>query len=162
MKNDRPVTDDGNYLVYIVGLRLMQENLRAIEEIKVRQEKLNGEALQLQQDMLDFRDEFQRQIKAVLERTPLTIRPRKTKVDLDEMDNVEEELLPPPMTPQVMAGASENWTILVIFGSFGINAKELVQSWIVRCVSSLALALSVGAPWSQVWSQKLHILHICP
>ena len=108
MKNDRPVTDDGNYLVYIVGLRLMQENLRAIEEIKVRQEKLNGEALQLQQDMLDFRDEFQRQIKAVLERTPLTIRPRKTKVDLDEMDNVEEELLPPPMTPQVMAGASEN------------------------------------------------------
>ena len=57
----------------------MQENLRVIEEIKVRQEKLNGEALQLQQDMLDFRDEFQRQIRAVLERTPLTIRPRKNK-----------------------------------------------------------------------------------
>ena len=43
----------------------MQENLRVIEEIKVRQEKLNGEALQLQQDMLDFRDEFQKQIQAV-------------------------------------------------------------------------------------------------
>ena len=86
----------------------MQENLRVIEEIKVRQEKLNGEALQLQQDMLDFRDEFQRQIKAVLERTPLIIRPRKTKVDLDKMDNVEEELLPPPMVPQVMAAAQDN------------------------------------------------------
>ena len=86
----------------------MQENLRVIEEIKVRQEKLNGEALQLQQDMLDFRDEFQRQIRAVLERTPLTIRPRKTKVDLDNMDNVEEELLPPPMMPQVMATAQDS------------------------------------------------------
>ena len=86
----------------------MQENLRVIEEINVRQEKLNGEALQLQQDMLDFRDEFQRQIRAVLEHTPLTIRPRKTKVDLDNMDNVEEELLPPPMMPQVMATAQDN------------------------------------------------------
>ena len=85
----------------------MQDNLRVIEEIKVRQEKLNGEALQLQQDMLDFRDEFQRQIKAVLERTPLIIKPRKTKVDLDKMDNTEEELLPPPMLPQVMAAAQD-------------------------------------------------------
>ena len=55
----------GQYNLCPAGLRLMQENLRVIEEIKVRQEKLNGEALQLQQDMLDFRDEFQKQIQAV-------------------------------------------------------------------------------------------------
>ena len=84
----------------------MQENLKLIEEIKGRQEKLNGEGLQLQQDILDFRDQFAKQIKSVLERTPLTIRPRKTKVDLDNMQNSEEELLPPPMVPQVMSGAA--------------------------------------------------------
>ncbi len=89
-----------------LGLRLMQENLKLIEEIKGRQEKLNGEGLQLQQDILDFRDQFAKQIKSVLERTPLTIRPRKTKVDLDNMQNSEEELLPPPMVPQVMSGAA--------------------------------------------------------
>ncbi len=87
----------------------MQENLKLIEEIKGRQEKLNGEGLQLQQDILDFRDQFAKQIKSVLERTPLTIRPRKTKVDLDNMQNSEEELLPPPMVPQVMSGAATSW-----------------------------------------------------
>ena len=52
---------------------------------------------------------FHLRYKQVLKRTPLTIRPRKTKVDLDNMDhNVEEEFLPPPMLPQVMAGGQDN------------------------------------------------------
>ncbi len=33
----------------------MQQNMAALAEIKDRQEKLMGDALQLQQDMLDFR-----------------------------------------------------------------------------------------------------------
>ncbi len=40
---------------FCVGLRLMQQNMAALAEIKERQEKLMGDALQLQQDMLDFR-----------------------------------------------------------------------------------------------------------
>ncbi len=62
------------------GLRLMRENLRLVEELRSRQDRLSGEALQLQQDMLDFRRSFASQIEAVLERTPLTIKPRRTKV----------------------------------------------------------------------------------
>ncbi len=58
----------------------MRENLRLVEELRSRQDRLSGEALQLQQDMLDFRRSFASQIEAVLERTPLTIKPRRTKV----------------------------------------------------------------------------------
>ncbi len=60
-----------------------------------------AEALQLQQDMVDFKDNFKQEIQDVLERTPLVIKPRKTKVDIDGEDS-EAELLPPPILPQVV------------------------------------------------------------
>lgn len=57
-----------------------------------------SEALQLQQEMKDFKANFQQEVQNVLERTPLTIRPRKTKVDLDE-DSESLDLLPSPLLP---------------------------------------------------------------
>ena len=59
-----------------------------------------AEALQLQQDMRDFSHSFSVEIASVLQRTPLTIRPRKVKVDLDaeESDSCEANL-PSPLQP---------------------------------------------------------------
>lgn len=59
-----------------------------------------AEALQLQQDMRDFSHSFSMEVSSVLQRTPLTIRPRKVKVDLDaeESDSCEANL-PSPLQP---------------------------------------------------------------
>ena len=81
------------------GLRLMYHNLNTLSELQHRHEKLMAEALQLQQDMKDFRESFKSEIKNVLDRTPCTIKPRKTRVDIDTLDNTESENLPAPLTP---------------------------------------------------------------
>ncbi|XP_076453428.1 rab5 GDP/GTP exchange factor-like isoform X2 [Babylonia areolata] len=82
------------------GLRLMQHNLKTLSELKQRQERVMAEALQLQQEMRDFNQNFSAEIANVLQRTPLTIRPRKVKVDLDaeESDSCEANL-PSPLQP---------------------------------------------------------------
>ena len=84
------------------GLRLMYQNLNTLSDLRQRQEKLMSEAMKLQQDMVDFRDSFKKEIDAVLARTPLVIKPRKTMVDLDE-EVSDTGLLPPPMVPQVVS-----------------------------------------------------------
>lgn len=86
------------------GLRLMHENLRVLCELEERQELLMAEALQLQQDMVDFKQNFTKEIKDVLGRTPLTIKPRKSKADLDD-ENKDGDLLPPPLLPQVVSAS---------------------------------------------------------
>ena len=83
------------------GLRLMHKNLESLAELRSRQEKLMVEAMQLQKDMVDFKKSFKNEIEAVLARTPLTIKPRKIKVDLDA-DAVGAEHLPPPLLPQII------------------------------------------------------------
>ena len=61
-----------------------------------------SEALQLQQDMVDFKESFLKEIKDVIDRTPLVIRPRKTMVDLDA-ETPGAEMLPPPLMPQIVS-----------------------------------------------------------
>lgn len=82
------------------GLRVMYQNINTLADLQTRHEKLMAEALQLQQDMKDFRESFKHQIQSVLDRTPCTIKPRKQKVDLDNLENDESENLPEPLTPQ--------------------------------------------------------------
>ncbi|XP_064620375.1 rab5 GDP/GTP exchange factor-like isoform X2 [Lineus longissimus] len=82
------------------GLRLMYQNLNTLADLQQRHEKLMAEALQLQQDMREFKDSFKAHIQTVLHNTPLVIKPRKTKVDLDQLENVDSDMLPPPLTPQ--------------------------------------------------------------
>ncbi|KAL8597191.1 hypothetical protein ACOMHN_022238 [Nucella lapillus] len=96
------------------GLRLMQHNLQSLTQLKQRQERVMAEALQLQQEMRDFNQNFSAEITSVLQRTPLTIRPRKVKVDLDavESDSCSANLpsplqpLPAPTTPKKDVTAS--------------------------------------------------------
>ena len=84
------------------GLRLMHENLLALSDLKSRQERLMAEALQLQQDMVDFCAGFRNEVQAVRHRTPLVVRPRRTKVNLDDEEPLGGEFLPPPILPQVV------------------------------------------------------------
>ena len=83
------------------GLQLMQQNLSSLGQLRDRQEKLMAEALQLQQDMVHFKDNFRQEIQDVLSRTPLTIKPRKQKVNIDE-ETSDADRLPPPLLPQVI------------------------------------------------------------
>lgn len=60
-----------------------------------------AEALKLKQDMQNFKENFQQEIARVMQRTPLTIRPRKVKVDLDAMEtDASTSNLPSPLVPQ--------------------------------------------------------------
>uniref|UniRef100_A0A0B7ACE7 Rab5 GDP/GTP exchange factor n=1 Tax=Arion vulgaris TaxID=1028688 RepID=A0A0B7ACE7_9EUPU len=81
------------------GLRLMYENMRTLGELRQRQEKVMSEALQLQVDMNEFKENFVEQVDRVKARTPLIIRPRKVKVDLDAELSGSNSNLPSPLVP---------------------------------------------------------------
>lgn len=83
------------------GLRLMHQNMTVLSDLRSQQERLMAEALQLQQDMVDFCNGFRNEVQAVRHRTPFVVRPRRTKVNLDE-EPPEAEFLPPPIQPQVV------------------------------------------------------------
>ncbi|XP_036369177.1 rab5 GDP/GTP exchange factor isoform X2 [Octopus sinensis] len=80
------------------GMRLMYENLQRLTEMQKRHDKVMAEAMQLQRDVEEFKENFKQEIQNVLERNPLTIKPRKVKVEIDEVSE-ETHKLPPPLVP---------------------------------------------------------------
>jgi hypothetical protein len=82
------------------GLRLMYRNLSALESLRQRQDKLMTDALTLQDEMKSFKTAIIREVQDTLARYPLVIKPRKQPTNIDS-DNLDCELLPPPMLPVV-------------------------------------------------------------
>merc|ERR1712038_1072184 len=100
---------DPNQKHTCTGLKQLEENMTTLSDLQLRQERLMSEALQLQQDMIDFKVTFSQEVNDVLERTPLKVKPRKTKVNLDAAENPQDvEALPPPLLPQVVCQSGSN------------------------------------------------------
>jgi len=108
------------------GLRLMQQNVAVLVELRASQERLMAEAMQLQQDMLDFCASTREQVASLLARTPLELRPRRTKVNLDDdPESTEAERLPPPLQPEVVTrGGTPSGTMSRSFSDFLSNLTE--------------------------------------
>lgn len=112
------------------GLRLMHQNLSSLTELRGQLECLMAEALQLQQDNVDFKENFKKEINAVLARTPLVIKPRKTKVNIDdEVDDAEvSSLLPPPLLPEVVGSGGVLNQPMIVCNNTSETAPDNVQS----------------------------------
>jgi hypothetical protein len=95
--------DPAHIVTTCEGLRLMRENLTALSELRARQERLMAEALQLQQDMVDFCGGVRDQVETILKRTPLDLRPRRAAANLDDEPSPgDADRLPPPLQPQIL------------------------------------------------------------
>lgn len=88
-------------------LALMQSNMRMVSDLKSSQEALMSQAMQLQQDVIDFCSSFTQQVQNVCHENPLMVRERKRKVDLDA-DTEDSILLPPPIQPQLVYASNLN------------------------------------------------------
>uniref|UniRef100_UPI003AAE713F rab5 GDP/GTP exchange factor isoform X1 n=1 Tax=Centroberyx gerrardi TaxID=166262 RepID=UPI003AAE713F len=83
-------------------LAQLHHNLELLSGLSSRQEKLTEAAQNLQSDLLSWQENVQREVKDILEKYPLEIRPPMASAI--DADNVENDRLPPPLTPQVFAG----------------------------------------------------------
>jgi hypothetical protein len=93
--------DPAHIVTTCEGLRLMRENIATLGDLRARQERLMAEAMQLQQDMVDFCNGIRDQVDALLARTPLDLRPRRAAANLDdEPPQSDADRLPPPLQPQ--------------------------------------------------------------
>lgn len=63
-----------------------------------RYEEVTNTTAALQEQLSKFRAKFKQDIRDVIERTPLTVKERKCKVDLDA-ETPGTEALPPPLIP---------------------------------------------------------------
>ncbi|XP_071403211.1 rab5 GDP/GTP exchange factor isoform X2 [Centroberyx affinis] len=83
-------------------LAQLHHNLELLSGLSSRQDKLMEAAQTLQSDLLSWQENVQREVKDILEKYPLEIRPPVASAI--DADNVENDRLPPPLTPQVFAG----------------------------------------------------------
>ncbi|XP_035800158.2 rab5 GDP/GTP exchange factor isoform X2 [Amphiprion ocellaris] len=80
----------------------LNHNLELLSDLSGRQETLMEAAQSLQADLLSWPETVQREIHDILDKYPLEILPcTVSAIDANNMDN---ENLPPPLTPQVFAG----------------------------------------------------------
>ncbi|XP_010897260.2 RAB guanine nucleotide exchange factor (GEF) 1, like [Esox lucius] len=85
------------------ALSQMNERLDLLTGLGVRQERLMEGARRLESDLIDWRDGVQ----GVLERFPLETHPAASSMASSsaiDAENVENDLLPPPLQPQLFAG----------------------------------------------------------
>ena len=97
------IPHDPNKVYSCDGLRILHENLETLADLKSRQETLMAEALKLQQDVVNVKDNYKKEVDEVVKRTPLVIKPRKIKIALDaDLESESRDLLPSPLQPEVV------------------------------------------------------------
>lgn len=83
-------------------LAQLNHNLEMLSGLSSRQESLMEAAQSLQADLIAWPKNVQREVNDILEKYPLEIMSRTVSaIDANNMDN---DHLPPPLTPQVFAG----------------------------------------------------------
>ncbi|XP_071783994.2 rab5 GDP/GTP exchange factor [Centroberyx gerrardi] len=94
------------------ALNQVHKRLDLLTGLGVRQERVMEEARQLESDLIDWTDGVEHKVQDVLERFPLETQTPATTTATGtpaassaiDSDNVENDLLPPPLQPQVFAG----------------------------------------------------------
>lgn len=93
------------------ALNQVHERLDLLAGLGVRQERVIDEARRLESDLIDWTDGVEHKVQDVLERFPLETQtptaattPTPAASSAIDSDNVESDLLPPPLQPQVFAG----------------------------------------------------------
>lgn len=96
------------------ALNQVHKRLDLLTGLGERQDRVMEKARQLESDLIDWTDEVEQKVQSVLESfPPETQNPPTTTATASETpaassaidsDNVENELLPPPLQPQVFAG----------------------------------------------------------
>ncbi|XP_058483899.1 rab5 GDP/GTP exchange factor [Solea solea] len=80
----------------------LNQNLELLSGLISKQERVTEAAQSLQADLLSWPQSVEREVHGVLEKYPLEIAPRI--VSAIDANNVDNDNLPPPLTPQVFAG----------------------------------------------------------
>ncbi|XP_061902549.1 rab5 GDP/GTP exchange factor [Entelurus aequoreus] len=84
------------------ALARLRRNLELLSDLCGRQESLTEAAVRLRAELLGWRDDVRREVQHVVEKHPLTVRGCNLPNMADH--NVDNDLLPPPLLPQVFAG----------------------------------------------------------
>nr|XP_043898795.1 rab5 GDP/GTP exchange factor isoform X2 [Solea senegalensis] len=80
----------------------LNQNLELLSGLISKQERVTEAAQSLQADLLSWPQSVEREVHGVLEKYPLEVAPRT--VSAIDANNVDNDNLPPPLTPQVFAG----------------------------------------------------------
>ncbi|MPC18144.1 Rab5 GDP/GTP exchange factor [Portunus trituberculatus] len=80
------------------GMRVMQQNLKTLDDLQAKMEHLVTHSDELMQEMDELQESVSKEVASVLEKNPLTIHPCR-KVAIDE-ELPASPLLPSPLTPE--------------------------------------------------------------
>ncbi|XP_035290123.1 rab5 GDP/GTP exchange factor isoform X1 [Anguilla rostrata] len=83
------------------GLSQAYRSLDQLTGLGARHDRVLEGARGLQSDLIGWQESVEREVREILEKYPLEIRPPASAID---SDNVENDRLPPPLQPQVFAG----------------------------------------------------------
>ncbi|XP_060941184.1 rab5 GDP/GTP exchange factor [Limanda limanda] len=84
------------------ALAQLNHNLELLSGLSSKQESLMEAAQSLQADLIAWPEAVQREVNGIVEKYPLEIKSRT--VSAIDANNMENDNLPPPLTPQVFAG----------------------------------------------------------
>ncbi|KAF3840687.1 hypothetical protein F7725_006549 [Dissostichus mawsoni] len=83
-------------------LAQLNTNLEALSGLSTRQEALMEAAQSLQAELLSWPQSVQHEVTGILKKYPLEVPPRHVPA-IDDNDDVDNDNLPPPLTPQICA-----------------------------------------------------------